>query len=160
MCISCVLLLPRLELLVFYSVLGGRAYLRMFWRFDSKRIFRVLPMKRMMFYVFSCQVYSCFTVFSRHLWFLVKNLALSHRHAFLRRPMCISCVLLLTRLDLLVFYCVLEGRAYLRIFVDDSTQNGVFENCSWICMIFSFFVHIFGIFMFSTRCSDTIPRVL
>ena len=96
-------------------------------------------MKRMMFYVFSCQVYSCFTVFSRHVWFLVKNLALSHRHAFLRRPMCISCVLLLPRLDLLVFYSVLEGRAYLRIFVDDSTQNGVFENWSWSCMIFSDF---------------------
>ena len=103
----------------------------------------------MMFYVFSCHYYWCFTVFLRHLWFLVKNFALSHRHAFLRRPMCISCVLLLPRLDLLVFYSILEGRVHLRVFVYDYTQNGVFVNCSWICSIVCVcrtYIHDFNVF--------------
>ena len=46
---------------------------------------------------------------------VLKNLARSRRNTFLLRSVCISCVLLLPRPDLLVFYSVLGGRAYLRI---------------------------------------------
>ena len=47
--------------------------------------------------------------------YVLKNLELSRRNAFLLHSMYISCVLLLSRLDLLVFYNVLGGPAYLRI---------------------------------------------
>ena len=63
MCISRVLLLPRLDLLVFNSVLGGRAYLLIFWRFDKTRMFRLLPVHVRIFNVFACRFYSCFIVF-------------------------------------------------------------------------------------------------
>ena len=98
---------------------------------------------------FRC-VLSCFYA----LPYVLKKLALSRRNVFVLRSMRISCVLLLSRLDLLVFYSVLGGRAYLRIFCR-------FYAKSWICTICCVFrTYIFIIFVFSTRCSDTIPRVL
>ena len=75
----------------------------------------------------------------RSFWeYVLKKLALSRRNVFVLRSMRISCVLLLSRLDLLVFYSVLGGRAYFRIFRR-------FYATSWIftisCVFRTFYNH-------------------
>ena len=77
---------------------------------------------------------------------VLKNLACSRRNAFLLRSVCISCVLLLPRLDLLLFYSVLGGRPYLRIFLT-IRQDSYFSSITHVFSDFQrFFVPVLLVF--------------
>ena len=64
-CLLYDLLLPRLDLLVLYSVFRRSPYLRIFSRFSNNCVFRVFPVHCTIFNVFPCRNYSSFIVFSR-----------------------------------------------------------------------------------------------
>ena len=77
---------------------------------------------------------------------VLKTLARSRRNAFLLRSVCISCVLLLPRLDLHIFYSVLGGRAYLHTFVT-IRQDTYFSSITRACSDFQcFFVPVLLVF--------------
>ena len=107
--------------------------------------------------VFLCFQHCC--MFSER---VLKNLTRSRRNAFLLRCVCISCVFLLPRLDLLVFYSVLGGRAYLRIFVT-IRQDTYFSSITRACSDFQrFFVPVllvlYRVYMTNHDFSTTFKR--
>ena len=93
------------------------------------------------YYVFWHDSMVFYSVFSA-LPYVLKKFALSRRNVFVLRSMRISCVLLLSRLDLLVFYCVLGGRAYLRIFCRFYAKSWICTNCC----VFRTYIHYFCVF--------------